>query len=69
MVSGEWGEMFFWAGFFHREVDIVAVNDLTDAGRLVHFPEYDSVQSALDEETSVVEILYVLNPLILRGLI
>ncbi len=50
---GRIGRNVFRAALKHPEVEIVAVNDLTDAKMLAHLLEYDSVHGTLCEEIMV----------------
>ncbi|GIN19731.1 type I glyceraldehyde-3-phosphate dehydrogenase [Siminovitchia fordii] len=50
---GRIGRNVFRAALKHPEVEIVAVNDLTDAKMLAHLLEYDSVHGTLGEEVMV----------------
>lgn len=47
---GRIGRNVFRAALKSQEVEIVAVNDLTDAGMLAHLLQYDSVHGTLGEE-------------------
>ena len=40
---GRIGRNIFRAAMAHDDIDIVAVNDLTDAGTLAHLLKYDSI--------------------------
>ena len=40
---GRIGRNIMRAAMAHKEIDIVAVNDLTDAGTLAHLLKYDSI--------------------------
>jgi glyceraldehyde 3-phosphate dehydrogenase len=44
--------MVFRAAMQHPEIDIVAINDLTDATTMAHLLAYDSVHGKLDDEIS-----------------
>jgi glyceraldehyde 3-phosphate dehydrogenase len=50
---GRIGRMFFRAALDKQELDIVAVNDITDAGTLAHLLKYDSVHGPLKQEVKV----------------
>ncbi|VEF47019.1 glyceraldehyde-3-phosphate dehydrogenase [Bacillus freudenreichii] len=50
---GRIGRNVFRAALRHPEVEIVAVNDLTDAGMLAHLLEFDSVHGTLQKEVTV----------------
>ena len=45
---GRIGRNIFRAAMAHNDIDIVAVNDLTDAGTLAHLLKYDSILGNLD---------------------
>ncbi|WP_062109224.1 type I glyceraldehyde-3-phosphate dehydrogenase [Bacillus niameyensis] len=50
---GRIGRNVFRAALNNPEVEIVAVNDLTDANMLAHLLQYDSVHGTLSEKVSV----------------
>ncbi|WP_085991391.1 type I glyceraldehyde-3-phosphate dehydrogenase [Oceanobacillus senegalensis] len=50
---GRIGRNVFRQAMKNDEVEIVAVNDLTDANMLAHLLKYDSVHGALEEEVTV----------------
>ena len=50
---GRIGRMFFRAALGKRELDVVAVNDITDAATLAHLLKYDSVHGPLKQEIKV----------------
>jgi len=50
---GRIGRNVFRAALKNPNVDVVAVNDLTDANMLAHLLKYDSVHGKLDAEVSV----------------
>ncbi|MFD2922638.1 type I glyceraldehyde-3-phosphate dehydrogenase [Halobacillus naozhouensis] len=50
---GRIGRNVFRAALKNNEVEIVAVNDLTDANMLAHLLQYDTVHGKLDEEVTV----------------
>ncbi|WP_243290355.1 type I glyceraldehyde-3-phosphate dehydrogenase [Bacillus sp. FJAT-47783] len=50
---GRIGRVVFRAALNNPEVEVVAVNDLTDANMLAHLLKYDSVHGTLDAEVSV----------------
>lgn len=50
---GRIGRNVFRSALSHPEVEIVAVNDLTDARMLAHLLQFDSVHGTLEEEISV----------------
>jgi glyceraldehyde 3-phosphate dehydrogenase len=49
---GRIGRLVFRAALEHPEVEVVAVNDLTDAATMAHLLKYDSVHGRLDLEIS-----------------
>ncbi|WP_100332289.1 type I glyceraldehyde-3-phosphate dehydrogenase [Bacillus xiapuensis] len=50
---GRIGRVVFRAALNNPNLDIVAVNDLTDANMLAHLLKYDSVHGTLNEEVTV----------------
>ena len=50
---GRIGRNVFRAALNNPEVEVVAVNDLTDANMLAHLLQYDSVHGKLDAKVSV----------------
>jgi glyceraldehyde 3-phosphate dehydrogenase len=50
---GRIGRVVFRAALKNPNIEIVAVNDLTDANMLAHLLKYDSVHGTLNEEVSV----------------
>ncbi|MBW2568276.1 MAG: type I glyceraldehyde-3-phosphate dehydrogenase [Deltaproteobacteria bacterium] len=49
---GRIGRMIFRAAINHPEVEIVAINDLTDSATMAHLLAYDSVHGKLDAEVT-----------------
>jgi glyceraldehyde 3-phosphate dehydrogenase len=49
---GRIGRMAFRAGLSRKEIDFVAVNDLTDTRTLAHLLKYDSTQGILNADVS-----------------
>ena len=49
---GRIGRIVFRAALNNPNVEIVAINDLTDAKMLAHLLKYDSVHGILNEEVS-----------------
>jgi glyceraldehyde 3-phosphate dehydrogenase len=47
---GRIGRMVFRAALKHPDVEVVAINDLTDAPTMAHLLKYDSVHNQLDNE-------------------
>lgn len=50
---GRIGRNVFRQSLKNDQVEIVAINDLTDANMLAHLLKYDSVHGKLEEEISV----------------
>ncbi|MFJ7639421.1 type I glyceraldehyde-3-phosphate dehydrogenase [Peribacillus sp. NPDC097264] len=50
---GRIGRNVFRAALKNPEVDIVAINDLTDANMLAHLLQYDSIHGSLQEKVTV----------------
>ncbi|OCA84735.1 type I glyceraldehyde-3-phosphate dehydrogenase [Pradoshia sp. D12] len=50
---GRIGRIVFRAALNNPEVEVVAVNDLTDAKMLAHLLKYDSVHGTLDQDVTV----------------
>ncbi|HJX34437.1 MAG TPA: type I glyceraldehyde-3-phosphate dehydrogenase, partial [Desulfatiglandales bacterium] len=49
---GRIGRMAFRAGLSHKEIDFIAINDLTDTRTLAHLLKYDSTQGILNADVS-----------------
>lgn len=49
---GRIGRMAFRAGMANKDIEFVAINDLTDTSTLAHLLKYDSSQGAIDAEVS-----------------
>ena len=49
---GRIGRMVFRAGFKNKDIEFVAINDLTDTSTLAHLLKYDSTQGILDAVVS-----------------
>ncbi len=47
---GRIGRMFFRAALARKELEVVAVNDITDAATLAHLLKYDSVHRTLQQQ-------------------
>ena len=47
---GRIGRIVFRAALNHPNVEVVAINDLTDANTMAHLLKYDSVHGTLDRE-------------------
>jgi glyceraldehyde 3-phosphate dehydrogenase len=52
---GRIGRLVFRAALNHPEIEVVAVNDLTDAKMLAHLLKYDSVHGTLADEIEVTQ--------------
>ena len=52
---GRIGRMVFRAALRHPDVEVVAINDLTDSATMAHLLKYDSVHGTLDEEVTARE--------------
>ncbi|MDD2388944.1 MAG: type I glyceraldehyde-3-phosphate dehydrogenase [Desulfobacterales bacterium] len=52
---GRIGRLVFRAALTHPEVDVVAINDLTDSITMAHLLKYDSVHGILDHEVKANE--------------
>jgi len=50
---GRIGRMSFRAMMQHNDIDVVAVNDLTDVETLAHLLQYDSVQGRVNEKVNI----------------
>ena len=58
---GRIGRNVFRAMFQHPDLEVVAVNDLTDAQTLAHLLKYDSVHGRFDAEVTVTENGFAVN--------
>jgi glyceraldehyde 3-phosphate dehydrogenase len=58
---GRIGRMVFRAGFGNPNIELVAINDLTDTATLAHLLKYDSVHGAFGEDVSSTERSLVIN--------
>lgn len=58
---GRIGRNVFRAMFQHPDLEVVAVNDLTDAQTLAHLLKYDSVHGRFDGEVTVTENGFAVN--------
>jgi glyceraldehyde 3-phosphate dehydrogenase len=58
---GRIGRMVLRAGLSHKDIDFVAINDLTDPATLAHLLKYDSSQGRLEADVSVTEHSLILN--------
>lgn len=58
---GRIGRLVFREAMKHNEFEIVAVNDLSDAGQLAHLLKYDSVHGVYDAEVYAEGDAFVVN--------
>ncbi len=58
---GRIGRMVFRAGFHNPEIELVAINDLTDTATLAHLLKYDSVHGAFGVDVSSTERSLIIN--------
>jgi len=58
---GRIGRMVFRAGLVNKEIEFVAINDLTDPSTLAHLLKYDSVQGILNAEVSSADRSLIVN--------
>lgn len=58
---GRIGRLVFREAMKHDEFEVVAVNDLTDAGQLAHLLKYDSVHGVYDAEVQAEESAFIVN--------
>ena len=58
---GRIGRLVFRAGINNKNIDFVAVNDLTDAKTLAHLLKYDSVHGILDANIKAKDTSIVVN--------
>lgn len=58
---GRIGRLVFRAGYKNKDLDFVAVNDITDARTLAHLLKYDSVHGVMDAEISSKEDSILVN--------
>ena len=58
---GRIGRMVFRAGLVNKEIEFVAINDLTDPSTLAHLLKYDSVQGILNAEVSSTDRSLIVN--------
>lgn len=58
---GRIGRMVFRAALKHPDVDVVAINDLTDADTMAHLLSYDSVHGKLDHTISTADNAIVVD--------
>lgn len=58
---GRIGRMVFRAGFNNNDIEVVAINDLTDSPTLAHLLKYDSVHGIMDAEISSTDHSIIVN--------
>jgi len=58
---GRIGRMVFRVAFGNPDVELVAINDLTDTATLAHLLKYDSVHGAFGQEVSSTERSLIIN--------
>ncbi|MGN7477960.1 type I glyceraldehyde-3-phosphate dehydrogenase [Solibacillus silvestris] len=58
---GRIGRLVFREALKHEEFEVVAVNDLTDAGQLAHLLKYDSVHGVYDADVQAEEDAFIVN--------
>jgi len=58
---GRIGRLVFRAGFKSNDLEIVAVNDITDAKTLAHLLKYDSVHGTMDADVKATDNSFVVN--------
>jgi glyceraldehyde 3-phosphate dehydrogenase len=58
---GRIGRMVFRAGFGNPNIELVAINDLTDTATLAHLLKYDSVHGAFGKDISSTERSLIIN--------
>ena len=58
---GRIGRLVFREAMKHEEFEVVAVNDLTDAGQLAHLLKYDSVHGVYDADVKAEDNAFIVN--------
>jgi len=58
---GRIGRMVFRVAFHNPDIEVVAINDLTDTATLAHLLKYDSVHGAFGEDVSSTERSLIIN--------
>ncbi|WP_042476527.1 type I glyceraldehyde-3-phosphate dehydrogenase [Bacillus ndiopicus] len=58
---GRIGRLVFREAMKHDEFEVVAVNDLTDAGQLAHLLKYDSVHGVYEADVQAEEDAFIVN--------
>jgi glyceraldehyde 3-phosphate dehydrogenase len=58
---GRIGRLVFRAGYKNKDVEFVAINDITDAKTLAHLLKYDSVHGTMDAEVKATDNAILVN--------
>ncbi|ATP41721.1 type I glyceraldehyde-3-phosphate dehydrogenase [Solibacillus sp. R5-41] len=58
---GRIGRLVFREAMKHEEFEVVAVNDLTDAGQLAHLLKFDSVHGVYDADVEAEDKAFIVN--------
>jgi len=58
---GRIGRLVFRAGYKNKDVEFVAINDITDAKTLAHLLKYDSVHGTMDAEIKAKDNAIIVN--------
>ncbi len=58
---GRIGRLVFREALKHDEIEVVAVNDLTDAGQLAHLLKYDSVHGVYEGEVKAEDDAFIVD--------
>ncbi|WP_431027845.1 type I glyceraldehyde-3-phosphate dehydrogenase [Lysinibacillus sp. LZ02] len=58
---GRIGRLVFREALKHEEFEVVAVNDLTDAGQLAHLLKYDSVHGVYEADVTAEDDAFIVN--------
>jgi len=58
---GRIGRLVFRAGYNNKDVEFVAINDITDAKTLAHLLKYDSVHGTMDAEVKAEDSAIMVN--------
>jgi glyceraldehyde 3-phosphate dehydrogenase len=58
---GRIGRLVFRAGYKNKDVEFVAINDITDAKTLAHLLKYDSVHGTMDAEVKATDSAIIVN--------
>ncbi|MBS1652700.1 MAG: type I glyceraldehyde-3-phosphate dehydrogenase [Bacteroidetes bacterium] len=63
---GRIGRVFFRNAFFNKNIEIVAINDITDAQTLAHLLKYDSVHRAFNGTVSANNSNIIVNDKVIK---